>query len=255
VQAQRFLDKRNTDQKLQPDAEWDPSILALINYPEVVSKMNADLDWTEDLGNAVIDQQQGVMDMIQQIRAETYAGGYLKSDDKQVVVQEKETIIIQPADPEYIYVPNYDPQVVYVDHGPYYSYPPPVYYATPYPYYWSPAATFFAGAFVGAAFGYGFNWGGGDIDINYGSGCCGGANINTGDINIGNRVDHRTGDRFNADRQRVNGGDKLKWNGNKARQKQGAAATPRELCPPRRRELEQGRNRHERLLARSAPAT
>jgi Protein of unknown function (DUF3300) len=227
VQAQRFLDKRNTDQKLQPDAEWDPSILALINYPEVVSKMNADLDWTEDLGNAVIDQQQGVMDMIQQIRAETYAGGYLKSDDKQVVVQEKETIIIQPADPEYIYVPNYDPQVVYVDHGPYYSYPSPVYYATPYPYYWSPAATFFAGAFVGAAFGYGFNWGGGDIDINYGSGCCGGANINTGDINIGNRVDHRTGDRFNADRQRVNGGDKLKWNGNKARQKQGAAARQR----------------------------
>jgi Protein of unknown function (DUF3300) len=223
VQAQRFLDKRNTDQKLQPDAEWDPSILALINYPEVVSKMNADLDWTEDLGNAVIDQQQGVMDMIQQIRAETYAGGYLKSDDKQVVVQEKETIIIQPADPEYIYVPNYDPQVVYVDHGPYYSYPSPVYYATPYPYYWSPAATFFAGAFVGAAFGYGFNWGGGDIDINYGGDCCGGGNINIGgDVNIGsgNRVDHRTGDRFNADKQRVNGNDKLKWNGNKARQKQ-----------------------------------
>ena len=219
VQAQRFLDKRKADQTVQPNAEWDPSILALINYPEVVSKMNADLDWTQALGNAVIDQQQDVMDMIQQIRAETYAGGYLKSNEKQTVVQEKETIIIQSADPQYIYVPTYDPQVVYVDHGPYYSYPPP-YYAAPYPYYWSPAATFFAGAFVGAAFGYGFNWGGGDIDINYGSGCCGGGNINTGDINIGNRVDHHTGDRFNADRQRVNGGDKMKWNGNKARQKQ-----------------------------------
>jgi len=226
VQAQRFLDKRKTDQKLQPNSEWDPPVLALINYPEVVSKLNADLDWTESLGNAVIDQQKDVMDMIQQIRAETYAGGYLKSNEKQTVVQEKETIIIQSADPEYIYVPSYDPQVVYVDHGPYYSYPPP-YYAAPYPYYWSPAATFFAGAFVGAAFGYGFNWGGGDIDINYGSGCCGGGNINTGDINIGNRVDHRTGDRFNADRQRVNGGDKMKWNGNKARQKQGSAARQR----------------------------
>jgi hypothetical protein len=226
VQAQRFLDKRKTDQKLQPNSEWDPSILALINYPEVVSKMNADLDWTQGLGNAVIDQQKDVMDMIQQIRSETYAGGYLKSNEKQTVVQEKETIVIQSADPQYIYVPDYDPQVVYVDHGPYYSYPPPV-YATPYPYYWSPAATFFAGAFVGAAFGYGFNWGGGDIDINYGSGCCGGGNINTGDINIGNRVDHRTGDRFNADRQRVNGGDKMKWNGNKARQNQGSAARQR----------------------------
>jgi len=229
VQAQRFLDKRKTDQNLKPNSEWDPAVLALINYPEVVSKMNADLDWTESLGNAVIDQQKDVMDMIQQIRAETYAGGYLKSDEKQTVVQEKETIIIQSADPQYIYVPSYDPQVVYVDHGPYYSYPPP-YYAAPYPYYWSPAATFFAGAFVGAAFGYGFNWGGGDIDINYGSGCCGGNNINIGnDINIGsgNRVDHRTSDRFNADRQRGNGRDSMKWSGNKARQKQGSAARQR----------------------------
>ena len=221
VQAQRYLDKRKADQKLQPDAEWDPAVLALLNYPEVVSKMNADLEWTESLGNAVIDQQKDVMDMIQQIRAETYAGGYLKSDEKQTVVQEKETIIIQSADPEYIYVPSYDPQVVYVDHGPYYSYPPP-YYAAPYPYYYSPGATFFAGAFVGAAFAYGFNWGGGDIDINYGSGCCGGNNINIGnDVNIGN------GDRFNGDRQRGNGNDKMKWNGNKARQKQGSAARQR----------------------------
>src|SRR5262249_8948039 len=78
------------------------------------------------------------------------------------------------------------------------------------------------GALVGAAFGYGLNWGGGDIDINYGANCCRGGNINVGnDINIGggNRVDHRTGDRFNADKQRVNGRDMLKWNGNKARQK------------------------------------
>jgi uncharacterized protein DUF3300 len=228
VQAQRYLDKRKADQKLQPNSEWDPAVLALLNYPEIVSKMNDDLQWTEDLGNAVVDQQKDVMDMIQQIRAETYAGGYLKSNDKQTVVQEKETIIIQSSDPEYIYVPSYDPQVVYVQN--YAAYPPP-YYAAPYPYYYSPAATFFAGAFVGAAFSYGFNWGGGDIDINYGSGCCGGGNnINIGnDVNIGsgNRVDHRTSDRFNADRQRVNGGDKMKWNGNKARQNQGAAGRQR----------------------------
>ena len=182
--------------------------------------MNADLTWTEDLGNAVIDQQDDVMDMIQQVRAEASAAGYLKSDEKQVVVQEEETIIIQPANPEVIYVPDYDPQVVYVQS--YASYPPYYYYSTPYPYYYSPAAAFWTGAFIGAAFSYGFNWGGGDIDINYGSAtdCCRGGNINTGDINIGNQVDHHTGDRFNADQQRVNGGDKMKWNGNKARQKQ-----------------------------------
>jgi hypothetical protein len=219
VQAQRFLDNRKTDQKLQPDPEWDPSIFALINYPEVVSKMNADLDWTEDLGNAVIDQQSDVMDMIQQIRAETYASGYLQSNETQVVIQEKETIIIEPSDPDYIYIPDYPPEAVYIEQP--IAYPPPV-YVSHYPYYWSPAATFFAGAIIGGAFGYGFDWDGDDIDINVGDNCCGG-DINIGnDINIGsgNRVEHHTGDRFNADRQRVNGSDKLKWSGNKARQKQ-----------------------------------
>src|SRR6185295_8588652 len=49
VQAQRYLDKRKADQKLQPNSEWDPAVLALLNYPEVVSKMNDDLQWTEDL--------------------------------------------------------------------------------------------------------------------------------------------------------------------------------------------------------------
>lgn len=219
VQAQRFLENRKTDQKLQPDPEWDPSILALINYPEVVSKMNADLDWTEDLGNAVIDQQSDVMDMIQQIRAETYARGYLQSNETQVVIQEKETIIIEPSDPDYIYIPDYPPEAVYIEQP--IVYPPPV-YVSHYPYYWSPAATFFAGAIIGGAFGYGFDWDDDDIDINIGDNCCGG-DINIGnDINIGsgNRVEHRTGDRFNADRQRVNGSDKLKWSGDKARQRQ-----------------------------------
>ena len=222
VQAQRLLDKRKSDPKAQPDEEWDPSVLALLNYPEVIAKMNADLGWTEDLGNAVIDQQSDVMDMIQQIRGEASAAGYLKSDEKQVVVHEKETVIIQPADPEIIYVPDYDPQVVYVQS--YASYPPPYYYPTPYPYYYSPAAAFWTGAFVGAAFSYGFNWGGDDIDINVGGdniNIGGGDNINIGDRgDRGDRVNNRDGDRFNADRQRVNGQDKMKWSGNKARQKQ-----------------------------------
>ena len=222
VQAQRFLDKSKSDKNLKPDEAWDPSVLALLNYPEVIAKMNADLTWTEDLGNAVIDQQADVMDMIQQVRAEASAAGYLKSDEKQVVVQEKETIIIQPADPEVIYVPDYDPQVVYVQS--YASYPPYYYYSTPYPYYYSPAAAFWTGAFIGAAFSYGFDWGGNDIDINVGGdniNIGGGDNINIGDRgDRGDRVDHRDGDRFNADKQRVNGGDKMKWNGNKARQKQ-----------------------------------
>jgi len=58
VQADRFLDKRKTDTSLQPDQDWDPSILALINYPDVVERLNADLDWTQRLGDAVLDQQR-----------------------------------------------------------------------------------------------------------------------------------------------------------------------------------------------------
>ena len=252
VEAQRFLDKRKTDEQLQPNAEWDPSVLALLNYPEVIAKLNADPEWTRALGNAVIDQLQDVMDMIQQLRAEAQATGYLQSNAYWLVVWEDDYWHIDSSDPDYIYIPDYPDEIferpthpivkpppsqpglkpehpivvpppggVHVENP--IAYPPPT-YATHYPY-WSPGAVFFAGAFVGAAFGYGLDWGHSDIDINYGSGCCGGGN----NINIGNgdrvtQLPSNAGDRFNADRQRVNGGDKLKWNGNKARQK--AAGTP-----------------------------
>ena len=228
VEAQRFLDKHKTDTSLQPNKDWDPSILALINYPDVVERLNADLDWTQRLGDAVLDQQADVMDAIQQARNEAVAAGYLKSDDKQVITQEKETVVIQSASPDAVYVPDYDPQVVVQQ--TYASYPPPAYY-NPYPPYYAPAATFFAGAVTGAAFAYAFNWNDNDIDINYGDNCCGGGNVNIGnDVNIGsgNRAQNIDSTRFNAaDRQNVNGNDKLKWNGNKQRQKRDTAAGKR----------------------------
>ena len=187
---------RKSDTSLQPNAEWDPSILALINYPDVVDKLNADLDWTEQLGNAVLDQQGDVMDAIQQARAEAAAAGYLKSDDKQTVTQEQDTVVIQSADPEVVYVPDYDPEVIVQQ--TYATYPPPAYY-DPYPPYYSPGATFFAGAITGAAFAYAFDWDNDDIDINDGGWGGNNTNINTGDINIGNKID---ADKFNGDRVR-----------------------------------------------------
>ena len=87
VQAQRFLEKTRSDASLQPNKDWDPSVLALINYPDVIDLLNADLDWTERLGDAVLDQQGDVMDAIQEARKEAAAAGYLKSDDKQTVTQ------------------------------------------------------------------------------------------------------------------------------------------------------------------------
>ena len=272
-EAARFLEKQRTDKSLKPDPNWDPSILALINYPQVIAKMDADLAWTTALGNAVIDQLQDVMDMIQQLRAEAAASGYLQTNAFWVVVWEDDYWHIDYSDPDWIYVPDYpdeiferpehpivkppgepglkpenpivlppeggakptqpianapgQPVVVPPANGqpaqpiatPPVAYPPPTYVGQ-HPY-WSPAATFFTGALVGAAFGYGVNWGGGDININYGSGCCRGGNVGNG-----NRVDHRTGDRFNADKQRVNGRDTMTWNGNKARQKAAASGKP-----------------------------
>jgi hypothetical protein len=108
VQAARFLEKHAKDPSLKPDAEWDESILGLLNYPVVLEAMNSDLDWTEALGNAVLTQLGDVQDSIQQFRSQLYAGGVLKSDDKQRVIVSNDVIAILPADAEIIYVPQYD---------------------------------------------------------------------------------------------------------------------------------------------------
>jgi hypothetical protein len=224
VQAQRFLEKQNADQKLQPDAEWDAAILALINYPEVIQKMNADIQWTETLGNAVIDQLDDVMDMIQQLRAEASGSGYLQSNEMQVVYWVDDYWYIDSDDPDYIFIPDYPPDhpIFNPPGGPRpehpIAYPPPP-YVSHYPY-WSPGALFFAGAILGGAFDYDFDWGNSDININVGEDCCRGR----GDLGNRDRVNHRDGDRFNADKQWVNGRDKMTWSPNKARQKQQATA-------------------------------
>jgi len=205
VQAKQYLDKHKTDASLKPNDNWDPAVVALLNYPDVIDRLNADLDWTQKLGDAVLDQQAGVMDAIQQARNEAVAAGYLKSDDKQVITQEKETVIIKSADPEVVYVPQYDPQVIVQQS--YATYPPPAYYP-PYQPYYAPGATFFAGAITGAAFAYAFNWHDDDININ---GCCGGGNNN---ININNNFN-----KFDVDKTNIGNGNSYKWGGDKQRQR------------------------------------
>jgi hypothetical protein len=118
VQADRFLDKRKVNSSLQLDAAWDDSVKSLLNYPDVVKKMSADLDWTEALGEAVVANSSAVLDAVQAFRRKVQVAGNLKSDDKQVVVVEKEIIRIVPADPEVIYVPQYQPTSVVVTGAP-----------------------------------------------------------------------------------------------------------------------------------------
>lgn len=183
IEAARFLEKRKKDSSLQPSKKWDPSVLGLLNYPEVIDLMNKDLSWTQQLGDAVINQQKDVLAAIQKFRAKAQTAGNLKSNDKQVIIIEKEVIKIVSADPQVIYVPTYQPStVVYVS--------TPVYYAPPHPVYYSPGAAFFTGMFVGAAIGYGVGWRGGDIDINRN------VNISGGDRNVnvgGNRPSQQQG--------------------------------------------------------------
>jgi hypothetical protein len=190
VQADRFLEKRKTDPKLPVDDRWDESVKSLVNYPEVVKQMSADLDWTTDLGEAVVADQGAVLGAVQAFRRKAQAAKNLKSDDKQTVVVEKEVIKIVPADPQVIYVPQYNPTTVVV----YSAVPVYGYYPAPYPVYYypyPPGAAFASGLIWGAAIGaawngnrYGTNWSGSNnnnITINRGN-----TNINTGNINTGN---------------------------------------------------------------------
>jgi hypothetical protein len=135
VEAARFLEALKSDPTLKPDADWDDSIVALINYPEVVELLNKDLDWTWRLGEAVVAQQADVVAAVESFRDRAYAAGNLKSDSYQTVANDDGVISISPAAEDVIYVPYYEPaRVVYYQPRPayyYYPQPRPVYY---YPY-------------------------------------------------------------------------------------------------------------------------
>jgi hypothetical protein len=136
VEAERFIDKRKQDPNLKPNQDWDDSVVALLNYPEVVHLLSDDLDWTWDLGTAVLNQRGDVLDAIQAFRTRARGAGNLRTDNRQTVTTQNDgSIAIAPADPQVIYVPYYEPErVVVYQQEPVYSYYPwayPVYY---YPY-------------------------------------------------------------------------------------------------------------------------
>jgi len=175
IAAQQWLAKNSSLkgeqlEKAAQQQDWDPSIQALVSLPEALKVLSENIQWTEDLGDAVLAQQADVMDAVQRMRKKAKDNGKLESSEQQKVetkvVETKEVIVIQPAQPEVIYVPSYNPTVVY---------PPPVYPYPPmyYPPYVPGAAllSFGVGMAWGAAIsgGWGCGWGGGghnDITIN-----------------------------------------------------------------------------------------
>ena len=182
---------------------WDESIKSLTATPDVLKMMSDKLDWTQKLGDAVLAQQTDVMDSIQRLRAKADANNKLQSTKQQKVTKKsdggKQYIVIEPTDPETIYVPYYDPAVVY-GAWPYPAYPP---------YYWGAGYWPGGGALLatGLAFGAGYaigrwagggnywgggvNWGNNNINVNRP------ININNSGNNWNHNVDHRHGVRYN----------------------------------------------------------
>ena len=111
-----------TDEELSEtlsEQEFDPSVLVLLSgFPTVVGRMAEDLDWTERLGIAILQQDDDVLAAVQRMRADARDMGYLSSNDAQTVEEEDGQIYVAPADPEVVYVPTYDPSVVYTSPAP-----------------------------------------------------------------------------------------------------------------------------------------
>jgi hypothetical protein len=93
--------------------EFDPSILALLPFPSILNMMAQDMAWTQQLGNAVLVQRADVMDAVQRLRRNAYAYGYLRSNPYYTAAKSGDYIEIQPVNPQYIYVPTYDPLILF----------------------------------------------------------------------------------------------------------------------------------------------
>jgi hypothetical protein len=97
----------------EDNLQWDPSVLALLPFPSVLSMMAQDMNWTQQLGNAVLAQRADVMDAVQRMRQQSYQYGYLRSNQYDNVVDSNGEFEILPVNPAYLYVPTYDPFIVF----------------------------------------------------------------------------------------------------------------------------------------------
>jgi hypothetical protein len=102
----------------EDNLQWDPSILALLPFPSVLNMMRQDPAWTERLGNAVLTQNADVMDAIQRMRRQAYKYGFLRTSPYDTVIDAKGFIEIIPVNPAYLYVPMYDPLIVFAPPPP-----------------------------------------------------------------------------------------------------------------------------------------
>jgi hypothetical protein len=169
VQAARWVKqnpaiKGDQLQAALQDQPWDPSVKSLAPFPQVLSVMDQDLNWTERLGEAFLAQEEQVMATVQELRRKAQAAGSLRTTPQQSVVVDDQYIAIEPPAPDIVYVPVYDPMVVYG--GWWWPGYPPFYFPPP------PGAVFVSGFYwgIGIAFGVGlwghFDWHHHDVTVN-----------------------------------------------------------------------------------------
>ena len=234
VQAARFVRNTNNIPKLD-EQPWDENVKAVATIPQVIEKMDTDLQWTTDLGQAFLEQQQELMNAIQVLRGKAQSIGALQTTPQQIVVVtntiiektiEQQVVVvtntivqIQPVNPQVIYVPTYPPTVYY---------PPPGYVYNPL----APLVTFGVGVAVGAIIANNCDWHHGGVYVGHGGvavwggggggyygGSHGNVNVNVNNNNFNNvNVNHNNNNNLNANQS---GGQK--WQPDQARlQKSGA---------------------------------
>src|SRR5437899_5209634 len=196
VQLQQWMEKNNNLKgtalaNAVEKQNWDPSIQAMAALPAVVKQLGDNIAWTSDLGNAFLAQQSDVMDAVQRMRAKAESAGNLKSSQQQTVqtqqVEGKSVVVIQQASPDVVYVPSYNPTVVWGP--PVYPYPP-IYYPPPGYYAAGLAISFGVGVMMGAfwsgGWGWGCGWSNNNININNNNNFNRNSNIGGNRNNIGN---------------------------------------------------------------------
>ena len=160
VEADRWMQEhsnlKGTELASEVDKQpWDPSVKALAQFPSVLANMDKNLSWTSALGEAYVNQPQDVMEAVQVMRARAKEAGNLNSSEQEKVETQGQTIVIEPANPEVVYVPTYDPWMVYgapVIAWPGWSWYPGLYIP-------GPGIAFGLGFGIGFFAGFGWGWG------------------------------------------------------------------------------------------------
>src|SRR5712671_2981893 len=159
VEADRWL-QQHTDLKGEQVGQevdkqpWDPSVKALTEFPSVLANMDKNLSWTSSLGDAYVNQEQEVMNAVQVMRDRAQRAGNLKSTSQENVTQQGQTIVIEPADPQVVYVPEYDPWLAYGEPIGVW----PGWYWYPGLYLTGPGIAFGFGFGIGFFGGFGWGW-------------------------------------------------------------------------------------------------